>query len=444
MAESTRDRQRPARERALLVGVLLPGSGADPADPLGELEALARTAGADVTERIVVKRRAISPKFYVGTGKAREIAKRAEQCGADTIIFDNDLSPAQIRELEEIAGCKVLDRSELILDIFAAHARTVESRLQVELAQLEYTYPRLRHMWTHLERVAGGAATSSATVGGIGTRGPGEKQIEIDRRLVQKRVGYLKRKISQIDRRKVRQITNRENAYCVCLVGYTNAGKSTLLNLLTGGDAYVADQLFATLGTKTRRWELGNGRDTLLSDTVGFIRDLPHHLVASFKATLEEAVYADLLLHVADASHQRVDQQIAAVDQVLDELGCGRDNRLLVLNKIDRIEDPSVVTVLAGKFPHALLVSARTGQGAAQLAEEAIRRATGGPVRVSLQADCRNGKLMQYIAHYATVESQRYSDTTAHIEATMDLAHLARLRRFAPDVQIISHSAEQP
>jgi len=443
MAESTREKLRPTRERALLVGVLLPGSSADPADPLGELEALARTAGADVIDGIVAKRRTIRAKLYVGAGKAREIAERAERREADTIIFDNDLSPAQIRELEEICGCKVLDRSELILDIFAAHAQTAESRLQVELAQLEYTYPRLSHMWTHLERVAGGAATSSAALGGIGTRGPGEKQIEIDRRLVQKRVGYLKRKISEIDRRKVRQITNRDSAYCVCLVGYTNAGKSTLLNLLTGADAYVADQLFATLGTKTRRWDLGNARDMLLSDTVGFIRDLPHHLVASFKATLEEAVYADLLLHVADASHQRVDQQVEAVDQVLDELGCSRDNRLLVLNKVDRIVDPSVVTVLAGKFPRALLVSAKIGHGASELAESVIESATSGPVRVTLQADCRNGKLMQYIAHYATVESQRYSDTTAHIEATMEPAYLARLRRFAPDVQIISHPADR-
>jgi len=442
MADSTRDRPRNSQERALLVAVLLPGCGTHLDDPLGELQALARTAGADVAEGIVVKRRSISPRFYVGSGKAEEISEKAAQCQADTIIFDNDLSPAQIRELEEASGCKVLDRSELILDIFAAHARTVESRLQVELAQLEYTYPRLRHMWTHLERVAGGAATSSAAIGGIGTRGPGEKQIEIDRRLVQKRVGYLKRKISEIDRRKVRQISNRENAFCVCLVGYTNAGKSTLCNLLTGADVYVADQLFATLATRTRRWDLGNNQDTLLSDTVGFIRELPHHLVASFKATLEEAVYADLLLHVADASHEHVDRQIAAVDQVLDELGCSRDNRLLVLNKVDRIEDASVRTLLAGKYPRGLPVSAKTGQGASELTEEVIRRATSGPVRVILQADCRNGKLMQYIAHYATVQSQRYSDATAHIEATMALSHLARLERFSPDVRILSQSAQ--
>jgi len=439
MADVTREKLAVAQERAMLVGVILPKTKADPNEPLAELAALARTAGAEVAGRIIAKRRSINARFYVGLGKAREIAAKAEAGRIDTIIFDNDLSPAQIRELEEITGRKVLDRSELILDIFAAHARTVESRLQVELAQLEYTYPRLRHMWTHLERLAGGAATASASIGGIGTRGPGEKQLEIDRRLVQRRVSYLRRKIAQVDRRKVRQISNRRGTFTVCLVGYTNAGKSTLLNLLTGADVYVADQLFATLATRTRRWNLGNGRQTLLSDTVGFIRDLPHHLVASFKATLEEAIHADLLIHVADASHERVDDQIAAVDQVLDELGCGRDSRLLALNKIDKADDPAVRTVLASKYPRAQFISAKAGLGAAELAAEVARRAAGAPVRVALRADCRNGQLMQYIAHHAVIESQTYRDTTAHIEAVMAREHLDRLARFAPDVRIVRH-----
>ena len=443
MGETVRENLTVAQERVLLVGVILPESGFDPREPLAELTALTRTAGARIADQIIVKRRSINPRCYVGTGKAREIAKKVHTDEIDTIIFDNDLSPAQIRELDEITSRKVLDRSELILDIFAAHARTAEARLQVELAQLEYTYPRLRHMWTHLERVAGGAATASAAVGGIGTRGPGEKQIEIDRRLVRRRVSYLKRKIAEVDRRKIRQIRNRRRAFCVCLVGYTNAGKSTLLNLLTGANTYVADQLFATLATKTRRWDLGNGQGLLLSDTIGFIRDLPHHLVASFKATLEEAIHADLLIHVADASHHRVDEQIAAVEKVLEELGCADSNRLLVLNKVDRIEDPTIKAVLGSKYGDALFVSAKTGEGAYELAGEVGKRSGGLPVRVAIQADCRNGRLMQYIAHHAQVESRRYRDTTAYIEAVMPADRLEQLSRFGQDVHIDRRRGDQ-
>ncbi|HAU39077.1 MAG TPA: GTPase HflX, partial [Phycisphaerales bacterium] len=247
MAEMKRTSLGVQAERALLVSVLLPGSTNDPMDPVGELRSLARTAGAVVVDEMVARRQRINAALYVGSGKAQEIADRCDRNEVDTILFDNDLTPAQIRDLEEITRRKVLDRSELILDIFAAHARTAESRLQVELAQLIYTYPRLRHMWTHLERVAGGATTAAAAVGGIGTRGPGEKQIEIDRRLVQKRVSFLRGQISEIDRRKMRQVRSRRDTFGVCLVGYTNAGKSTLMNLLTGADVYVADQLFATL-----------------------------------------------------------------------------------------------------------------------------------------------------------------------------------------------------
>ncbi len=424
-------------ERALLVAVLLPRASADPMDPVGELRSLVRTAGGVVVDEMVVKRKAAHPGLYVGTGKAQEIADRIELNDIDTVIFDNDLTPGQIRDLEEIAGRKIIDRSELILDIFASHARTAEARLQVELAQLEYTYPRLPHMWTHLERLAGGAATATVSVGGIGTRGPGETQIEIDRRLVQRRVSHLKRRIAAIDRRKVRQVRTRGDAFCVCLVGYTNAGKSTLMNRLTGAGAYVADKLFATLDTKTRRWDLG-GETVLLSDTVGFVRDLPHHLIASFRATLEEAIHADLLIHVADASHDRVRQQIEAVEQVLHELGCDESQRLLALNKIDRIVDPSVFTVLANKYPRAALISAATGEGVADLLAKVARRSGGEPVRVTLHADCRNGRLMQFIARHARVESQDYRDATATIRATMPAASLAELRSFGDAVEVVA------
>ncbi|MBS3821879.1 MAG: GTPase HflX, partial [Phycisphaerae bacterium] len=391
MGEPRREELAVRQERAMLVGVLLPDSTADPRDPLGELRRLAKTVGARVVDEILAKRDQPHPGLYIGTGKAETIARRVEMNDVDCLIFDNDLSPGQIRDLEDLTQCKVLDRSELILDIFASHARTHQARLQVELAQLEYTYPRLTGMWTHLDRHGGG----------VGTRGPGERQIETDRRLVQKRVSMLKDKLADIDQRKMREVRSRGDMFTVCLVGYTNAGKSTMMNLLTGAETYVADQLFATLETKTRQWKLDSSQTALLSDTVGFVRDLPHHLVASFRATLEEAIWADLLIHVADASHPRVSDQIRAVEQVLDELGCDRSRSTLVLNKVDAVHDPAVITVLKQTYPKAFLASAVTGQGAADLVELVAERAMGKPVKVELRADCRNGRLMHYIARHA-------------------------------------------
>ncbi len=409
------------------MGVVLPGSTCDPMDPIGELRSLARTAGANVVDEMLVRRHSPTPGLYVGTGKAEEIAARVEQNAVDVVIFDNDMSPAQIRELEQVLKCGVIDRSELILDIFASHARTAESRLQVELAQLEYTYPRLRHMWSHLERIEGGA---------IGTRGPGEKQLEIDRRLVQKRVSHLKRQLKEIDERKMREVHSRAKTYSVCLVGYTNAGKSTMMNLLTGAGVYVADKLFATLDTKTRRWKLGDGREVLLSDTVGFVRDLPHHLVASFRATLEEAINADLLIHVADASSDMVDHQITAVEGVLDELGCAREKRMLVLNKIDKLNDPTTRTLLAGRYADALFMSAATGAEAGKLIDEVVRRSQGNQVQVHLRANCRNGRLMQFIAHHVRTEAQSFEDSTMNLTGRIGESRLVELRSFGSDVEV--------
>lgn len=430
MNELKRNDLSVAAERALLVAVILPDSSADPNDPLGELRSLVRTAGGEIADEMVAKRQKIHPGYYVGSGKAEQIAQRAEQNNIDVIIFDNDLTPAQIRDLEKVTHRKIIDRSELILDIFAAHASTNEARLQVELAQLEYTYPRLRAMWSHLERITGG----------IGTRGPGEKQIETDRRLVQKRATYLKRQISQIDKRKVRQVRKRNKNFCVCLVGYTNAGKSTLMRRLTGSDVYIADKLFATLDTRTSRWDLDDGQTVLLSDTVGFVRDLPHRLVASFRATLEEAIHADLLLHVADASHPCVDQQIKAVDDVLDELECPKDTRMLVLNKFDRILDPTIITVLRQKYAGSLEVSAVSGHGIESLHEAVQQRSGGGSVHVSLEADCRNGRLMQYIAQYAEVHQQTFEGTKTAISATMPAQMVEMLQSFGDDVAILCRS----
>ncbi|MCE5277613.1 MAG: GTPase HflX [Planctomycetaceae bacterium] len=436
MVEPIRNELSVQAERALLVAVILPGSTVDPLDPLGELRALTRTAGGIIADEIVAKRHVIHPGLYLGSGKAQQIADRAHQNEIDVVIFDNDLSPAQIRDLEEIIGCKVIDRSELILDIFAAHARTSESRLQVELAQLEYTYPRLRHMWTHLERTAGGQVAS----GGIGTRGPGEKQLETDRRLVQKRTQRLKQELQQIDRRKVREVRSRGEAFGICLVGYTNAGKSTLMNALTGAEVLVADKLFATLDTRTRQWDLDRGQTALLSDTVGFVRDLPHHLVASFRATLEEAIHANLLLHVADASNERLENEIAAVNKVLVDIGCADSRRILVLNKIDKIMDPIVHMVLNRKYPEAIKISAATGKGVERLIEEVRYRVTGGNVNVTLRANCGNGKLMHYIGRHADVQSQTYDGQTASITAVMPAVRLEGLEEFGDDVEIVNSS----
>lgn len=417
----------------MLVGVLLPNTERHPHDPLVELRSLAKTAGASICDEIVAKRRSINPGLYIGKGKAQQISERVEQNEIDCVIFDNDLAPGQIRELEHIFDCKVLDRSELILDIFATHAQTAQSRLQVELAQLEYTYPRLSGMWTHLDRHGGAAASS----GGMGTRGPGERQIETDRRIVQKRVSHLKAKLEAIDRRKLREVKTRKNSFCVCLVGYTNAGKSTMMNLLTDAETLVADQLFATLETKTRKWNISPNKPVLLSDTVGFVRDLPHHLVASFRATLEEAIYADLLVHVADASHPCVIQQIAAVENVLEELACDNSQVQLVLNKIDKINDPTIYPVLRQKFPRGIFVSATTGQGADELVESVTKRLSENQVHAELRVNFRNGKAMQFVAQHANIESQEYDDHAAITKVVMPAAEFRQLQSFGDDVEII-------
>ncbi len=431
------------QERALLVGVLLPDSRRDVQDPLGELRSLAQTAGALVVDEMIARRQKLTPALYVGSGKAQEIADRARQNDVDAVIFDNDLSPAQVRDLEEVVGRKVLDRSEVILDIFAAHARTTEARLQVELAQLEYTYPRLRHMWSHLERIAGGATGAAASVGGIGTRGPGEKQIEIDRRLVQKRVSELKKRIAVVDRRKQRLVASREEHFLACLVGYTNAGKSTLMNLLTGAGAYVADKLFATLDTKTRRWNLGGGQHVLLSDTVGFVRNLPHHLVASFRATLEEAIGANLLLHVADASHPQAREQIEAVDGVLAELGLKDKDRLLVLNKVDRLADPAQRTILTGRYPQAIFVSAATGENAQLLIEVVGERARRLQAEVTLEASAANGRLMHYLAQHARMRQVEYKGDWMRFKANLNPRHLEGLKQFGDDVRVVDEERSE-
>jgi GTP-binding protein HflX len=440
--QAARDDFSVRRERALLVGVLTNGAQLI-GDPLGELADLARSAGAEVVQRTAQRRRSLDPASCVGKGKLEEIRQRADAHEIDVIIFDNELSPSQIREIEKATGRKVLDRSELILDIFASRARTAEARLQVELAQLEYTAPRLRGMWTHLERIAGAAGGSGAgIVGGIGTRGPGERQIEIDRRIVAKRVAFLKRKLEAIDRRKLREVTARKEHFTVSLVGYTNAGKSTLMNALTDAGAKVEDRLFMTLDTLTRKWDLGNGRHVLLSDTVGFIRDLPHHLVASFRATLEEAIHADLLLHLVDAADPQAVEQIEAVNRVLGDLGVHDKPTLLVLNKADAVIDQSILTILQQTQPNALLISARTGAGLAALRDAVDGRVRGDRRRLTLSLPATNGRALSFLERFADILDRRFDDGRAVLDVRIPPRALEHLHTLAKDVRHLQEARE--
>jgi GTPase len=348
----------PRAEGAWLVGLGGRG-GRDRADgrSLEELERLADTAGARVLGTTTQRRGRIQPATFIGRGKLDELKADVETADADMVIFDDDLSPAQVRNLEKALGRKVVDRSELILDIFARRARTRESRLQVELAQLEYTLPRLTGLWKHLERQAGG----------IGTRGPGETQLETDRRLVRERIARLKKELLAVERERETQRRRRRRQFRAAIVGYTNAGKSTLFNALTRSRVFVEDRLFATLDATTRQMVSPERHVALLTDTVGFIRKLPHHLVASFHSTLVEAIEADVLVHVIDAADPEFRRQIAAVEEVLEQILDRPRPSLLVFNKIDLLNDEAAVAGLRVEFPGAFVVSARTGEGLAGL-----------------------------------------------------------------------------
>jgi len=428
--EKLRQNLRVKKERAILVAAILGGRSQD--YDLTELQALARTAGAIVVDTFKQKIHTINAATYIGTGKAVELAQRIKRYKADVVIFDNDLSPRQIRELEEIVKVKVLDRSELILDIFASRAKTRQAKLQVELAQLEYTYPRLTRMWSHLDSVAGaGGGTAAGAVGGIGTRGPGEQQLEIDRRLVKRRITELRRELAKIDNRKIREINARRGLFKVCLVGYTNAGKSTLLNALTDADAFVEDRLFATLDTRTRKWTLARGAQTLLSDTIGFVKNLPHQLIASFKATLEEAVNADLLLHIVDASNPEALQQIESVKKVLKEIGCDRHPVLLVLNKVDIARKADLET-LQTLFPDALCISAKSGWGLEKLADAVLAKYRGLELLLRITSDLSNGKIQSFLRAHATIIEEHYGDGCVLTEARLGQNQLPELKRLSP------------
>ena len=426
------------KERAILVAALLPGQKYH--DDLKELTALAETAGAIIVDRFQQKLHKINPALYIGKGKAEQLADRVKRFNAELIIFDNDLVPRQIRELEELIGARVIDRSELILDIFATGAKTAQAKLQVELAQLEYTYPRLARMWSHLDSVAGaGGATPAGAVGGIGTRGPGEMQLEIDRRIVSKRITELKRDLVDIDKRRVREIDSRKGAFKICIVGYTNVGKSTLLNALTDAGAFVEDRLFATLDTRTRKWGLDGGAEVLISDTVGFIRDLPHQLVESFKATLEEAITADLLLHVVDVSSADALKQIESVNTVLSEIGCVEKQILIVLNKIDVVSAVASLDMLQTLFADAICISAKTGFGLDKLHQAVLVKYKGSELHIKLVTSPANGKIPSFLRAYGSVIEEKYTDGHVFIEARLGKNQLVNLKRLKPEtIEVIN------
>ena len=439
--EKIREELRVQKERAILVGAWLMGEAVYDKG-LEELAALAQSAGAIVVDKFQQKIRKIHPATYIGKGKAEMLADRVKRFEANVILFDNDLSPGQIRNLEEIINIKVLDRSELILDIFATRAKTKQAMLQVELAQLEYTYPRLTRMWSHLDTVTGaaggGGAGGAGAVGAIGVRGTGEKQLEIDRRLVSKRITDLKRELKEIDKRKLREIKGRKEMFKICLVGYTNAGKSTLMNALTDAGVVVVDRLFATIDTRTRKWQLAGGPEVLLSDTVGFVRQLPHQLVASFKATLEEAVNADLLLHVVDVSSEDAQEQINSVNIVLTEIGCGEKPAIVLLNKSDAVGKAGQLETLGTVLRDALCISAKTGMGLVKLHDAVLEKYNGGTVAVQVTSSQSNGKVQSFLRANAVILSEKYIDSSAIIEARIGKNQLSRLKRLgAQEVKIL-------
>ena len=369
-------------------------------DHLEELARLTETAGGTVVDRLVQDRERLDAAYFVGRGKAEEIAAHARAHKADIVVFDEDLSPAQVRNLEKTIEAKVIDRSGLILDIFARRARTREARTQVELAQLTYLLPRLTRRWTHLSR----------QIGGIGVRGIGETQIEIDRRLIRRRISRLRGDLERIERGRHQRRTGRRREINAALVGYTNSGKTTLLNALTRADAFVEDRLFATLDPLVRRLDLGSGVRLLLIDTVGFIRKLPHHLVASFRSTLEEAADADILLHVVDISHPRYEEHMGVTRQVLASLEMDSKPELILFNKVDLVKEPGPIDRASRLHPEALFLAAGRGTGL-DAVRERIEQVLGRDL-VQGQIRLRSGDAQAISTVYtrANVLDARYDD----------------------------------
>ena len=402
-------------ERVVLVSVWTSGTQEDADNAMAELKLLAETAGSEVLEALVQRRSQPDPATYIGRGKVEEVADVVRATGADTVICDGELQPAQLRNLEDRIKVKVVDRTALILDIFASHAKSAEGKAQVELAQLQYLKQRLRGWGGNLSRQAGGRAAGGA---GIGGRGPGETKLETDRRRIHHRIAQLRRRLREMDvtREGKRAERRRNRVPSVAIVGYTNAGKSSLLNRLTGAGVLVEDALFATLDPTTRRTETRDGRVFTLTDTVGFVRHLPHDLVEAFRSTLEESTTADLLLHVVDASDPDPEGQIAAVRQVLAEIGASDVPELLVCNKADRADATTLLALRAG-HPGCVVVSARTGHGLEELADAVEARLPNPEVWVETLIPYSRGDLMDRIHRTGTIETLEHTGEGTRVRA---------------------------
>jgi len=405
-------------EKAILVAVKTPVISRERLEEqLSELQLLAKTAGAEISKVITQDRIRPDTAYFVGKGKASELAEIAEDTGSDLIIFDDDLSPTQVRNLERVINRKILDRSGLILDIFAAHARTSEAKTQVELAQLEYMLPRLTRAWTHL----------SKQYGGIGTKGPGETQIETDRRIIRRRIALLKEKLRKIESLEEVKSARRKDFFTVSLVGYTNAGKSTLLNKLTNAGVLAEDKLFATLDSTTRSLEISDSVKILLSDTVGFIRKLPHHLIASFHSTLKVARDADVILHVIDISHPFFEDHIKVVNDTLEQLGLLKKRQLMIFNKIDNISGRTAIEYVSSQFPGSVIISAERGMNIAMLIQKLEemfeKQFVEKKIRLSASSSVQIAKLRAFAEILDTKYDYEYVDVTLKVEKK----HLKRI-----------------
>lgn len=407
--------------RAIVVGIQGTDTTEVAVESLHELRELAGTLEYDVRGEIFQRRETVHPAHYVGKGKLDEIQEMAAAEDATFVFFDGELNPRQVRNLEKLLELKVLDRSEIILSIFSRRAKTAQAKLQVELAKAQYELPRLRNMWTHFTR----------TEGRVGVRaGSGEKQLEEDLRATRRRIHSLKKSLQEIEERKQREVAQRGAVLTVSLVGYTNAGKSTLMNRLTRAGTLAEDKLFATLDTKTRVWEMAGGRRVLLSDTVGFVRKLPHHLVASFHATLEETLRADLLLHVVDASHEYAELQHQAVCEVLEEVGVEGIPIITVLNKADRVDSDLDLRALCTSFKDHVVVSATSGDGIDDLEARVSRWVDEQREDFEIYLPMREGRLLSLLSRFGTVLShEQVDDDNYRIHVRMTWADIGRLRK---------------